>query len=242
MKYNCVIIDDDAHSIDYLSGLISAATNLQLISSFQNPIDALNGMNKEQDIDILFIDIVMGQVSCLDLIPAIRKLVKYIIIVSAHSKYAINAFEVRADHFLLKPYNELRFFTVLNHVIKESPERKFENADRLIYIKGLNKNTFVQIAVDAILIIEAAKNYINFHTKTGIIIGYHTMKDMLDALRVFPGFLRVHKSFIVNTKYITKIETDNLIMENSLMIPIGESHRTALRSFVKERTVIGKRR
>ncbi|KPH13312.1 LytTR family DNA-binding domain-containing protein [Chryseobacterium sp. ERMR1:04] len=242
MKYKCVIIDDDVKSIEYLTQLIEMSFNLQLVAAFQNPILALESMDKNQSIDFLFLDIEIGSISGLDLIPIVRQQAKHVIIVTAHSKYAIKAFQVHADQFLLKPFNELRFFTVINHMIREFyQEQKSRDASKLFYLKGPNKNTFNQINVDTIIAVEAAKNYVTVYTSSQATIGYHSLKEMQESLQEFPDFMKIHKSFIINTNHIQSVEIDTVKMANNLIIPIAASHTQAFRKFLKDRTFITKR-
>lgn len=243
MKYKCVIIDDDVKSIEYLTQLIEMSFNLQLVAAFQNPILALESMDKNQSIDFLFLDIEIGSISGLDLIPIVRQQAKQVIIVTAHPKYAIKAFQVNADQFLLKPFNELRFFTIINHMIREFyQEQMSRDASKLFYLKGPNKNTFNQINVDTIIAVEAAKNYVTVYTSSQATIGYHSLKEMHESLQGFPDFMKIHKSFIINTNHIQSVEIDTVKMANNLIIPIAASQTQAFRKFLKDRTFITKRK
>ncbi|MFP3596840.1 LytR/AlgR family response regulator transcription factor [Chryseobacterium sp. SIMBA_029] len=243
IRYKCVIIDDDVKSIDYLTQLIRMSFNLELVAAFQNPILALESLKKNQSIDFLFLDIEIGTVSGLDLVPIVRQYTKHIIIVTAHSKYAINAFQINADQFILKPYNELRFFTVINHLIDGfSEDQASQVPSKLFYLKGPNKNTFSQFNVDTIIAIEATKNYVNVYTSSQTIIGYHPLKEMHESLVGFPDFMKIHKSFIINTKHIQSVEVDTVKMTNDLIIPIAASQMQTFRKFLRERTFIAKRK
>lgn len=243
MKYKCVIIDDDIQSIEYLTQLIGMSFNLELVAAFQNPILALESMNQNESIDFIFLDIEIGTMSGLDLFPIIRERARYIIIVTAHSKYAINAFQVNADQFILKPFNELRFFTVINHITSAfSEDRGAKGPSKLFYLKGPNKNTFSQFNVDTIVAIEAAKNYVSVYTTIQTIIGYHSLKEMHESLIDFPDFIKIHKSFIINTIHIQSVEIDTIKMANGLIIPIAASQAQTFRKFLKERTFTAKRK
>lgn len=236
MKYNCVIIDEDYKSILNLQKLITLSANLQLINTYHDPFEAMGAMNKEQDIDILFMDIQFKEVSELQVVPVIQKMVKHIIIITEDSKYAVNAFELNVDQFLLKPFNKLKFFIALNYVIRILENKK--DQVKLLYVKGAAKHSFSRVAIESIVAIEASKNKINIYTLSEILNGYHSMKEMAESLHKFPDFLKVHKSFIVNSSHICRVELNTLVMINKLVIPIGESHQEKLRTFVKERTFI----
>ncbi|WP_131537102.1 LytR/AlgR family response regulator transcription factor [Pedobacter nototheniae] len=237
MKYNCIVIDDDASSVNYLTELINGSEDLRLIATYLNPVNALIDMKKMPIIDILFLDVEMGEVSGLDILPLARPMAKKIIIVTAYPKYALNAFQVNADDFLLKPFGQIKFFTTVQRAIGEPKRRVDLQVQKMFYVKGKLKNTFNQMEIENLIAVEAEIGNVKLHAIKNTILGYHTIKDIEEFLEPYSEFLRVHKSFIVNAKFINSLMDDKILMTNGITIPMGKSYKKNLLSFIGDRTL-----
>ncbi|MGN7989326.1 LytR/AlgR family response regulator transcription factor [Pedobacter sp. 22226] len=101
-QLKCVIIDDDQLSIDILGNFIARNNQLITIATYTDPIDGILAIREISDLDILFLDIGM-EVSGLDVAKVIRDHVRYLIFVTGHEKYALDAFAVYCDKFIVKP-------------------------------------------------------------------------------------------------------------------------------------------
>ncbi|MFC3560515.1 LytR/AlgR family response regulator transcription factor [Pedobacter jamesrossensis] len=241
MKYKCSIIDDESITIDYIEELIELFPNLELTSTFVDPLKALDKLDKNNQIDILFMDIEMGPISGLDIFPRMRKIAKNIVIVTGHSQYALNAFELNADDFLLKPFNETKFKNVINKILLQANIQGIKEPDEFFYIKGANKNNFIKLCTSGVIAIEGSKNYIDLHIQNRVYTTYLTLKEISEAFSKWPKFMRVHKSFLINTDYIIKVEANTIIMENNLVIPLADSYRSELYSFISNNMLLSKR-
>lgn len=106
---NCIIIDDDKLSRKIIEEFVGRTESLQLIHSYENAVDAINAFKTEQDIDLIFLDIEMPEMSGLDFLDTLKN-PPQIIIISSKDKYALNAFEYDVTDYLLKPISYSRFF------------------------------------------------------------------------------------------------------------------------------------
>ena len=100
--YKCIIIDDDQISIDILNGFISRTEGLTTLATYTDPIAGIEAIWANGEIDFLFLDISM-EVSGIDVAKVVRDHVKYLIFVTSYEKYALEAFRVYCDKFLVKP-------------------------------------------------------------------------------------------------------------------------------------------
>ena len=117
--YRCVLVDDDRMSIDILTGYISKVPKLNIYKSYQSASMAINEINMDDDIDFLFLDIRMD-ISGIDVAKVLRDKVKFIIFVTAYNEFALNAFSVGGDQYLVKPVFFPKFLETINQVLKRN--------------------------------------------------------------------------------------------------------------------------
>ncbi len=113
--HSCVIVDDNPLSIKILEQYVAKNPKLKLKGSFTDPVAALAAFWGYGKIDFLLLDIQM-EVSGIDMARMLRNRVKYILFVTAHSSYAINAI-TDGDSLLLKPIGYPTFSATIEHLI-----------------------------------------------------------------------------------------------------------------------------
>ncbi|MBC6110877.1 LytR/AlgR family response regulator transcription factor [Pedobacter fastidiosus] len=113
--YSCVIIDDDSMVVSILTHYVSLIDKIELKGSYTDPIDATAAFLNFKKIDFLFIDIEMG-ISGIDVARMLRDKVAYVIFITGHSAYALDAFS-EGDRFLVKPVNFEKFMETVNSII-----------------------------------------------------------------------------------------------------------------------------
>ena len=125
MQYTYIIIDDDQISIDILNAYISRMKEFTLLATFIDPIAGVEAIRKYGQIDFLFLDIAM-EVSGIDIARIIRDQVKYLIFVTAYEKYALDAFKVYGDKFLVKPINQEKMQVAIADLIRK--DKRWRNS------------------------------------------------------------------------------------------------------------------
>lgn len=118
-QYKCIIVDDDLHFIEVLEEYISNVAKLELIGSFTDPLEAVKFIRKNDDIDFLFLDIKM-EISGLEIAKIVRSQVGFLIFVTSHSTFALEAFGVGSDQYLVKPFDFHAFLRTINSVLKRN--------------------------------------------------------------------------------------------------------------------------
>lgn len=223
---NCIIIDDDLMSRKVLEEFVGRTEQLILLNSYENAVDAINAFNTGEDIDLIFLDIEMPEMSGIDFLETLQN-PPQIIIVSSKDKYALDAFKYNVTDYLLKPASYSRFFKAINKANIRF-KNKVDSKEDEIFIK---KNAaLVRLKYDEILWVEALENYVIFTTYKDKYTIHFTMKAIEQKL---PSsmFTRVHRSFIVNTRSIDIIEDNSIVIktkEGSKTIPIGKSYKDNL--------------
>jgi DNA-binding LytR/AlgR family response regulator len=226
---NCIIIDDDPLSRRIIEGFIEKTDSLNLVGSFESPVTAFQAFDGEENIDLIFLDVEMPEMSGLEFINTLDS-PPMVIIVSGQEKYALEAFEYDVIDYLLKPLSIPRFYKSVSkaqkrHLDRESISRYPEE----IFIKKKN-STLVRLRYDDILWVEALENYVTVNTFKEKFTIHFTMKAIENKLPLVK-FKRIHRSYIVNINRIEYIEDSNVVMKvesGTKILPIGKSYRDNL--------------
>ncbi|NJM14624.1 MAG: response regulator transcription factor [Bacteroidales bacterium] len=225
---NCIIIDDDKLSRRIVEEFVSRTESLSLVHSFENAMDAINAFRSENDIDLIFLDIEMPEMSGLDFLETLKN-PPQIIIISSKDKYALDAFEYDVtDLPCLNLFAYGRFFKAVNKAQERFTKNKIDTQENEIFIK--KNSTLVRLKFEEILWVEALENYVIFNTYNDKFTIHFTMKAIEQKLPA-SRFTRVHRSFIVNTSSINVIEDNSIVIKNkegNKTIPIGKSYKDKL--------------
>lgn len=224
---NCIIIDDDPLSRKIVEEFVERTDNLTLIHSYENAVDAINAFKNEPDIDLIFLDIEMPEMSGLDFMESLKN-PPQIIIISSKDKYALNAFDYDVTDYLLKPIAYSRFYKAVDKAQDRFTKNKIDTKGDEIFIK--KNSSLVRLKYENILWVEALENYVIFNTFSDKYTIHFTMKAIEQKLPSHK-FTRVHRSYIVNTSSINVIEDNSVIIKTKdgvKTIPIGKSYKDKL--------------
>src|ERR1700733_812554 len=162
----CYIIDDEEHAIDTLVGYIDRYPGLNLVGSNINPVKAIDAIiNSGNDIDIVFLDVDMPELSGLDVADIISPH-SLIIFTTAFPNYAVQAFEKNGSDFLLKPISFERFtksVTKVQNLIRSKKTAEYHPDEHFFINPGI-KGRIIQLSYSEIIYIEGLKNYVVLYT------------------------------------------------------------------------------
>lgn len=196
---NCIIVDDEFPSIQELSYFINNFSSIKILDKFDDSIKALEYVQRHS-VNVVFLDINMPKLDGMAFSRVINTLTTkpIFVFISAYSEYALEAFEVAAFDYILKPYSENRMISTLQRL--ESCTAKCSN-DKMTLWK--NDKLFV-INMDDIYYCEAHEHEVHIYTKDG---QYIVTSSISDFHKKLPQdiFFRCHRSYIVNTDKITEI-------------------------------------
>jgi DNA-binding LytR/AlgR family response regulator len=222
----CLIVDDDPLSRMALEQLVGQTNQLELVGSCAGPAEAA-ALLRKQKVDLMFLDVEMPEMTGIDFMKTMKHR-PAIVLVTAKENYAVEAFEVEADDYLVKPVTLPRFMKALNRILDDqSGEGKGEKGEPVLDSLYVKVNTqLVKIPTADVLWIEALGDYVTIHTERENFIAHSTMKALE---KKFPSdsFMRVHRSYIVQLNKIKAIE-ETVIIIGKKFIPIGDSYRAAL--------------
>lgn len=212
-----IAVDDEPVALDIIGMHAEKVPFLQLEAKFVNAITALEYLNQHET-DLLFLDIKMPDISGIDFYNSLVKKPS-LIFTTAYSEHAVTGFDLEATDYLLKPITFPRFLRACNKV-QETIQKNRELLSDHIFIK--DGYTLIKIHLDEILFIEATGNYLKYVLKNKQILTRSTMKEALETLPP-ARFIQVHRSFIVNSDQVQRIERHQLILAGQT-IPISSSY------------------
>jgi len=225
--FNCLIVDDEPPAREVLRRYIQQMPMLGLAGECGNALQAL-AVLKEVPVDLLFLDIQMPQISGIELIRTLKQTPR-IILTTAFEQYAVQAFELDVTDYLVKPIQFERF---VKAVMKALPGHDRPDAGppanslpatggAFLYFRADRK--MVKVLLDDILYVESLKDYVKIYTARGMVLTKHGMAA-LEAMLPAPGFLRVHRSYLVALAKIDSFTPEKITIGPQL-IPIGKLYR-----------------
>jgi len=225
-KIKCLIVDDEPKAREVLDIYIQDATELQLIAHCKNAIEAINIM-ANQKIDLIFLDIEMPEISGLALAKSINQETS-IVFTTAFRDYAVDAFDLSAVDYLLKPIRPDRFKEAIEkyktHKLKDAMEVSASSKSGYFYVRADRK--MVKVLLHEILYIESFSDYLKIHTTKGVIITRETMSKLMEELPTHQ-FIRIHRSYTINTDHILSFTKESVqILEQEL--PISRPNRNVV--------------
>ena len=227
---NCIIIDDDSFVRKITEDFVKKTESLTLLHSLSSAVEAINVLNANENIELIFLDIEMPEMTGIDFLNSLSTLPQ-IIIISSKEKYAIDAFEYDVTDYLLKPFAYSRFCNAVNKVLERKEKSRMHAKGDEIFIK--HNSSLIKLKYTDILWVEAMENYVIINTFDEKYMIHFTMRAIEEKLPS-KQFVRVHRSFIVNVGSIHSIEDNTIHVKTSDKskngIPIGKSYKDKLLS------------
>lgn len=224
-QINCIIVEDEPLAARILTDYIRQVPFLALKGTFKNALLAMDFL-KDHDTDLIFLDIHLPKMKGLQFLKTLPS-PPAVIITTAYHQYAVEGFELNVIDYLLKPIEFERFLKAVNKV-----ELKLKAAD-----SGTTEDHFfltvskkkVKIAFADIVYIESQREYVKVvtHEKAYLSkISTHEIEKLLPA----GLFKRVHRSYIISTKWIRSYTFDQVDVDG-VSIPIGRNYRNITEEF-----------
>lgn len=256
-----IIVDDEPKARAGLALLLGQQKEIEIIAQCENGISAIRNI-EELKPDLVFLDIQMPKVNGFEVLNSINYKIPYVVFVTAYDEYAVKAFEINAQDYVLKPFTDERFQSVLDlamHNLQEennqseliekvvtsylSNQQKDEDIEQLINpVKGWNKITIknrgriVFVDYSDITWIEGYDYCVKVHTSIKTHVVRVTLKELekkLDAHR----FLRISKSALIHMEYVHEIQTYGrsdllVIMKDQTEIKVSRNYKSNLEKYI----------
>ncbi|HEX8020926.1 LytTR family DNA-binding domain-containing protein [Mucilaginibacter sp.] len=234
MIIKAFIIDDEVMPRNTLAGLIKKfcpdVDIAGMAESYSKAVAAL----KQQQVDIIFMDINLGSHTGFDILDELLSYRAAVVFVTAYEEFALKAFRYAAVNYLLKPVNHLELIETVGRVRQARMDKRQiniqgENAYERKQIAVPNKSKIELVYISDIVYVSAEGSYTVLHlqNKDSIMVSKH-LKQLEDMLTAYKQFVRVHRSYIVNKRFISAYNrTDNgyLEMQQGASIPVGSVYK-----------------
>jgi two-component system LytT family response regulator len=249
MPYSALIVDDEPLGREGLRLLLAEDAEFTVIHEAENGPEAVQRIRSLHP-DLVFLDVEMPQMDGFGVVRAVgAERMPAVVFVTAHDRYAVQAFEINAIDYVLKPVTAARFHTALDRAKLRLNSRSGDEASRRIlslletiaaparYVKRLSvrsagKTMFVD--VNDIDWMEAKENYVELHTARAnplLHVAMHTLEKSLDPEQ----FVRIHRSIIVNLRRIKELQASShgeyvITLFNGVRLQSGRIYNARLKA------------
>ncbi|RWY49324.1 LytR/AlgR family response regulator transcription factor [Mucilaginibacter gilvus] len=235
MNLRCIIIDDEPNAVSLLEVLIGQTTQWQLLGKCYNALEAIEFL-KKHTVDFIFLDINMPHLTGMELAGLLPKDTK-IVFTTAYAEHAAESYAYQTIDYLLKPITLKRFVAATQKIDAcfgkhASPPESITTKPEADYFFFKTGKTLRKILLDEVLYFESEKEYVRLVTGTEELLIYRRLKDIEEQLP--QPFVRVHNSYIVNTRLLNKIQ-DNHIYIGTKQIPVSDKFREGFMEVIRQR-------
>ena len=239
MTIRCLAIDDEPLALQQLVAYIKKVPFLELQAQCQSAMEA-RAFLENDTVDAIFCDINMPDLNGMDFVKSLAS-PPLIIFTTAYSEYAVEGFRVNAVDYLLKPFGLQEFQRAANRLKErlEGQRERFEGQKEAAEEQG-GQDIFlktdyriVKVSIPDIRYVEAMSEYLKVWVE-GMpkpIITLLSMKKMEERLP--DGFMRIHRSYIINLSKIQEVNKNRVIMDAQTFLPIGDMYKEAFQAYLE---------
>lgn len=205
-----ILVDDEPLARSIIREYLAANQTVEVIDECQDGFEALKSIQQHKP-DLVFLDIQMPKINGFEMLELIEQPPK-VIFTTAFDEFAIKAFEANAVDYLLKPFSRERFEKALSKVSdRKTGEEEHIEATRNLYLQQSQRivirdqGKIIVVPLDEISYFEASDDYVKVHAGNNIYLKNKTLSFYERALEG-TSFIRVHRSVLLNTDYINRID------------------------------------
>jgi DNA-binding LytR/AlgR family response regulator len=235
MNLRCIIVDDEPNAVNLLEVLIGQTTGWQLLAKCLNALEAIAFLKNNQ-VDLVFLDIEMPLLNGMEL-AGLLATDTAIVFTTAYKEHAAESYTFNTIDYLLKPITLKRFIAatkkIEQHFQHLLPAGAKETDDEDGYFFAKTGTELRKILLAEILYFESQKEYVKIVTGKSEVLTYRRLKDIEVQLKL--PFIRVHHSFIVNIRQLSKIQAGAVYIGEK-QIPISDKFRDELMAVIQKRT------
>ena len=230
MSIRTVLLEDNKKDLQHLINEMKEISFIDIIGTFSNPIEAIKFLS-ENKTDLIISDIEMPGINGIDAIKMLSEL-PLVIFISSHPKYAIESFEVKPLHYLVKPFSKENLLKATYRAL-ETIKTKSTFPDDFIFVYA--DKVYEKVSYSDILYIQAEQNFIKIITPQK---SHMVLASISRFIKQLPAgqFPRVHKSYAVNIKNVTSYTSQDIFIGNH-PIPIGEAYKEQTSEFLSKFTI-----
>lgn len=227
--YNTIVIDDESLAIDVITHHLNRFPNFDVIRTFTDPVEAFKYLKEGHQVDLVFTDIAMPDISGIELVKLSGADTKFIMTTS-FSQYAVESFDLEVVDYLLKPISFERFCKAISRFESTFDIKSQHEPEPSFFVK--EGDEFIKILVKDIDYIEGLKDYVKIITGKNYSLALKSLKSIEETLSTYQ-FMRIHKSYVVPLNKISQYNGKCVIINNS-EVPVGSNYREALKVYLNK--------
>ncbi|MFD0941708.1 LytR/AlgR family response regulator transcription factor [Pedobacter boryungensis] len=236
MSLHCLIIDDEPLAHEVILEYSKDIPFLQISGQCYRATEAFEFLSNTA-VDLIFLDIRMPKLNGLDFLRTLQRK-PLVIITSAYEEYALESFDLAVCDYLLKPFRFDRFLKAANRALENYnlKNQVIKTANSLptgeneqISIKSDKKHVLVN--TKDIHYLESLGNYVKVWIDSNFLLTPRTLSSFEEQL---PSgiFIRIHKSFILNKKFVHYVEGNTIFLKNNQQIPVGKNYKSVIKQLL----------
>ncbi|SOC80525.1 two component transcriptional regulator, LytTR family [Salinimicrobium sediminis] len=226
MIYRCLIVDDEPPAVKVLEKYIETVPQLEVCGTCKNAFEVLNLLS-DRKIDILFLDVHMPKLFGTELLKTIPQPPK-VIFTTAHKEFAVEAFELNAVDYLLKPISFERFLKAVNKILQTNVPVAETASSPVSFVYFRSERKMIKVFLEEILYVESFRDYVVIHMKKGRELKVKIPLNHVERMLPENQFIRIHRSYLVSLSKITAF-TKTDVEINKVELPIGKSYTQTFR-------------
>ncbi|TGE21163.1 LytR/AlgR family response regulator transcription factor [Hymenobacter metallicola] len=238
----CIAVDDEPLALGMVVAFIEQTPFLELIGKYSSGVEALRSLHEHPDLDLLFLDIQMPELTGLELARVLDRgqpgAGPRIIFTTAFNQYALEGYRVDALDYLVKPFSYEEFLRAATKAKMYAERTQVPAAspppvaaeEEFLFLKV--EYELVRVALDDILYVEGLKDYVKVHLRSATrpllsLMSLKAMEEKLPARR----FLRIHRSYIVALDKIEAVRR-NTVQIGSATLAVSDQYKEAFMQFL----------
>jgi len=232
MQIKCIAIDDELLDLELIKEYAEKFSALKMVQTFDDPITGAEFLRKN-DIDLIFIDINMPDVTGTDLVRSLE-IKPLTIFTTAHKNFAFEGFELEAIDYLLKPIDFERFKKAVTRAIEFFQHRQSAKAGSQENLFVRSEYRMIKIDLSEIEYIEGLEDYIKIHlSNKRHVLTLMTLKTVLEKLPA-SEFKRIHRSYIVPVRKVRSILNRKVQLASGTELPVSNNYLSFIEEWMKK--------
>ncbi|WEK34945.1 MAG: LytTR family DNA-binding domain-containing protein [Candidatus Pseudobacter hemicellulosilyticus] len=227
----CLIVEDEPIAQQIVEQFILQTAGLTLVGKCRNALEAFAKLEQVR-VDLLFLDIEMPLVNGMTFLKTLSQ-PPQVILTTAYSDYAVQAFELDVVDYLLKPFSYDRFLKAVAKV-KTPAASAVEPEQQTGHLLVREKGGLLRIPYPQIRYIQASKDYVKLFIDSQQFLANYTMKQ-LEELLPAGQFIRIHKSYIVALAQIRMVKAEEVLLGTEEALPLSAHYKEQLMEWFKGR-------
>lgn len=226
-KITCIITDDEPKMVELLADTLSELyPQIEVLGKYTDWKSSLTGIKAARP-DILFMDISMPEKSGFDLLELLPNMNSQVIFVTAHTEYALEAFNFDVCGYVLKPINDKNLIKAVDRAINRiTQNKKTEYTDAKSEKIGIPDDSGIRyININDIIYCETFNRYTKVVTTEGEILSSYNIGKYQETLTQ-DFFFQLHRSFVVNLNHVKRYDSSGVVvMNNGTEIPMSKKNK-----------------